>query len=162
MERLVTAYQETLLSLEELRIRMPELRRREQTLQAELTSITEQTNDRANYLRLTETLAAFMTRMRSSAQTLDIEERQRIVRLLIKEVLVGDDSITIRHSIPIPTAPTGNDTPPASGPAPATNDRSYLLRKGSNHSPYTKGNFQFDREVTGWRSSPVVDYRHKQ
>jgi site-specific DNA recombinase len=74
MERLVTAYQETLLSLEDLRTRMPELRRREQTLQAELTSITEQTNDRANYLRLTETLTAFMTRMRSSAQTLDIAE----------------------------------------------------------------------------------------
>jgi site-specific DNA recombinase len=132
MERLVTAYQETLLSLEDLRTRMPELRRREQTLQAELTSLTEQTNDRANYLRLTETLTAFMTRMRSSAQTLDIAERQRIVRLLIKEVLVGDDTITIRHSIPIPTAPSGNDTPPTSGRAPATNDRSYLLRKGSN------------------------------
>jgi site-specific DNA recombinase len=131
MERLVTAYQETLLSLEDLRIRMPELRRREQTLQAELTSITEQTNDRANYLRLTETLTAFMTRMRSSAQTLDIAERQRIVRLLVKEVLVGDDTITIRHSIPIPTAPSGN-APPASGRVPTTNDRSYLLRKGSN------------------------------
>ena len=131
-ERLVTAYQETLLSLEDLRIRMPELRRREQTLQAELTSITEQTNDRANYLRLTETLTAFMTRMRSSAQTLDIAERQRIVRLLVKEVLVGDDTITIRHSIPIPTAPSGNDAPPSSGRGPATNDRSYLLRKGSN------------------------------
>jgi hypothetical protein len=49
MERLVTAYQETLLSLEELRTRMPELRRREQTLQAELTSITKQTNDRKHF-----------------------------------------------------------------------------------------------------------------
>jgi len=36
MERLVTAYQETLLSLEDLRTRMAgSLRRREQTLQAE-------------------------------------------------------------------------------------------------------------------------------
>jgi site-specific DNA recombinase len=69
-ERLATAFQETLLWLEELRARMPELRRREQTLQAERTSITEQTNDRANYLRLTETLTAFVTRMRASAQTL--------------------------------------------------------------------------------------------
>jgi site-specific DNA recombinase len=132
MERLVTAYQETLLSLDELRMRMPELRRREQTLQAELTTITDQTNDRAAYLRLTETLTAFMTRMRSAAQTLDLVERQRIVRLLIKEVLVGDDTITIRHSIPIPTAPSGNDTTPPVGRAPTPNDQSYLLRKGSN------------------------------
>ena len=130
MERLVTAYQETLLSLDELRARMPELRRREQTLQAELTSITDQTNDRAAYLRLTETLATFMDRLRSSAQTLDIIERQRIVRLLVKEVLVGDDTIIIRHSIPISAAPAGNDTPPALGQPPMAGSTSSLLRKG--------------------------------
>ncbi|HUA22777.1 MAG TPA: recombinase family protein [Steroidobacteraceae bacterium] len=132
MERLVTAYQETLLSLEELRIRMPELRRREQTLNAELKSITDQTNDRATYLRLTETLTTFMARLHSSAQTLDIAERQRIVRLLVKEVLVGDDTIIIRHSIPIPAAPSGNDTPPTSGRPAGPENASYLLRKGSN------------------------------
>jgi site-specific DNA recombinase len=132
MERLVTAYQESLLSLEELRARMPELRRRERTLQAELQSLTDQTNDRAAYLRLTETLASFLARLHSSAQTLDIAERQRIVRLLVKEVLVGDDTIIIRHSIPIPAAPSGDDTPPASGGRPASDYTSYLLRKGSN------------------------------
>ena len=57
MERLVTAYQETLLSLEELRARLPELRRRKQASQAELQSIVDQTNNRAAYLRLTETLS---------------------------------------------------------------------------------------------------------
>jgi site-specific DNA recombinase len=132
MERLVTAYQETLLSLEELRARMPQLRRREQTLQAELKSITDQTNDRAAYLRLTETLATFMDRLHSSAQTLDINERQRIVRLLVKEVLVDDDTIIIRHSIPIPAAPAGNDAPPAFGHPPAAGSTSSLLRKGSS------------------------------
>jgi site-specific DNA recombinase len=132
MERLVTAYQEALLSLEELRTRMPELRRREQTLQAELKSLTDQTNDRAAYLRLTQTLASFLARLRSSAETLDIAERQRIVRLLVKEILVGHDTIIIRHSIPIPTAPSGDDTPPASGGPPASGTTSYLLRKGSN------------------------------
>ncbi len=38
MERLLNAYQEELLPLEELRRRMPELRRREQALSAELES----------------------------------------------------------------------------------------------------------------------------
>jgi site-specific DNA recombinase len=132
MERLVTAYQESLLSLEELRTRMPELRRREQTLQAELKSISDQTNDRATYLRLTETLSSFMARLRSSAQTLDIPERQRIVRLLVKEVLVGDDTITIRHSIPIPTAPSDKGTPTGSGCVPPASGASYRLCKGSN------------------------------
>jgi site-specific DNA recombinase len=46
IERLLTAYQEDLLSLDELRHRMPELRRREYATRAELQSIAEQTDDR--------------------------------------------------------------------------------------------------------------------
>ena len=131
MERLVTAYQEALISLEELRARIPELRRREQTLQTELKSIADQTNTRAAYLRMSETLTTFLRRLRGSAQTLDIAERQRIVRLLVKEVLVGDDTITIRHSIPILATSAGNDTPPPVGRPSPTDNASYLLRSGS-------------------------------
>jgi site-specific DNA recombinase len=133
MERLVTAYQETLLSLEELRARLPELRRREQTSQAELQSIIDQTNDRAAYLRLTETLSTFLSRLRRSAQTLDIAERQRIVRLLLKEVLVGDETIVIRHSIPIPADPSDDGAPPLPSEARrVSSNESYLLRSGSD------------------------------
>jgi len=114
---------------------MPELRRREKTLQAEVKSIADQTNDRAAYLRMTETLSTFMARLRSSAQTLDITERQRIVRLLVKEVLVSDDTIIIRHSIPIPTGPSsGGDTDAGSERPPASSGGSSLLRKGSNRA----------------------------
>ena len=51
-----------------------------------------------------ETLAAFLTRLRSAAESLSVVERQKIVLLLVKEILVGEDTITIRHSIPIPSA----------------------------------------------------------
>src|SRR5215831_3150805 len=60
-----------------------------------------QAQDRASYLRLAETLSAFLSRLRCSSKTLDIAERQRIVRLLVKEILVGEDAIIIRHSVPI-------------------------------------------------------------
>ncbi len=69
--------------------------------QAEVNSISDQTNDRAAYLRLTRTPSTFMTRC-ASAQTLDMAERERIVRLLVNEVLVGDYTITSRHSITVP------------------------------------------------------------
>ena len=92
MERLLTAYQEDLLSLEQLRERMPLLRQREQTLRDGLNALVEQTRERAAHLRLAETLSAFLTRLRAAAETLDIVERQRIVRLIVKEVLVNDDS----------------------------------------------------------------------
>src|SRR5271169_1679942 len=132
IERLITAYQEDLLSLDELRHRMPELRQREHATRAELQSIADQTTDRTAYLRLAETLTAFLARLRSSAETLDIIERQRVLRLLVKEILVSDDRIVIRHVIPLPTGPSGgHDAFPIGGyPSPALG-KSYLLRSGN-------------------------------
>jgi site-specific DNA recombinase len=133
LERLLTAYQEELSSLEQLRERMPPLRQREQALRAELQAIADQTSDQATFLRLAETLAAFLGRLRSTADTLDIMERQRIVRLVVKEVLIGDDHIIIRHSIPIASTPPPSGDPPASSwPDGAPTGQSYLLCKRRN------------------------------
>jgi site-specific DNA recombinase len=137
MERLLAAYQEDLLSLDELRNRMPELRQREQAMHAELQSIVTQAQDRAAHLRLAETLSAFLSRLRSSAEALDVLERQRIVRLLVKEILVGDDAIVIRHSIPIiPSGP--DDATSKSGTSRYPSDKSYLLRSGRSLAPFGK------------------------
>ena len=105
-------------------------------MQAELQSILDQVNDRAVYLRLAETLSSFLARLRTSADTLDIQERQRIVRLLVKEVLVGEETIVIRHSIPLSSKPPNDSDPqpPPSGPG-APDDRSYLLRSGRHNTP---------------------------
>jgi len=129
MERLMTAYQEDLLSLDDLRRRMPELRKREQAIRAELNAIENQLVERAGYLRLAETVTSFLVRLRETAKTLDVAARQRIVRLLVKEILVSDDAIVIRHSIPTPTCSTigsGQGEPQPLG------DPSCLLRKGSS------------------------------
>jgi site-specific DNA recombinase len=124
IERLLNAYQEGLLSIEQLRERMPVLRQRQQALTAELQAIADQTCDRAAFLRLAETLTAFLARLRSAAETLSVMERQKIVRLLVKDILVGEDMITIRHSIPIPSGPSQNE---GSG---TSDGRNYLLCKG--------------------------------
>jgi site-specific DNA recombinase len=133
IERLVTAYQEDLLSLEELRRRMPELRAREQGIRAELQAILDQAADRMAFLRLAETLSSFMQRLRASAQTLDVSERQKVVRLLVKEILVDDDAIAIRHSIPAPQTipPSGGELLHAEQNSQSA-AKSYLLRSGSD------------------------------
>ena len=133
MERLMTAYQEDLLSLDELRSRMPDLRQRERAMQAELQSIATQAHNRTAYLRLAETLSAFLSRLRSSAKTLDVAERQRIIRLLVKEVIVDEDAIVIRHSLPI-TSTFTDDEPPKSRRSGASKDESYLLRSGRHNA----------------------------
>ena len=118
IDRLVNAYQEELITIDELRDRTPELHRQEQALHRELQSAVGRAKDRETYLRLAETLTSFLARLRSSAETLDIADRQRIVRLLVKDLLVTEDKITIRHSIPISGSPSGG--PDSSKPG---NDR---------------------------------------
>ena len=118
MDRLLIAYQEGLMSLEQLRCRMPELRRQDHALQAALQSLEMAAGDQTKYLRLVETLGDFRARLRARANALDVKERQKILRLLVKEVLVGKETITIRHSIRLPTLdPDPNITPrPPHGP----------------------------------------------
>ena len=137
MERLLTAYQENLLTLAELRRRMPELRKQQQAIQSELTSMELAATDQSRYLRLTHTLTEFRERLHAKSETMEVPERQKILRLLVKEILVGTDTITVRHALPI----AGSEPPsggPADGPtspgAPSgtPSGASYLLRSGSD------------------------------
>src|SRR5664279_3367249 len=135
MDRLLNAYQEGLVSLDQLRSRMPELRKQQQAIQAERQSLQAAATDQAHCLRLVETLTGFCAQLRSRANTLDVSEQQKILRLLVKEILVSKDTLTIRHSIPIPNAgpdlitmPRPPHAPPQSPmPQPGTH---YLLRSG--------------------------------
>ena len=122
--RLIEAYQEQLISLDELRARTPELRKRQTTLRAQLDTLDAELHDAATYLQLADTLEGFLARLADGLDTLDTAGQQRILRLVIREVLIGgdDDTITIRHSIPTPTGP---------------DDPSYLLRGSSQRTAYT-------------------------
>ena len=132
IERLLTAYQEDLITLDELRARTPKLRRQEQALHAELQSVASRAQDRGTYLRLAETLTAFLARLRSSAENIDVPARQRIVQLLVKEVLVGDDTITIRHSIPMAGKPQSVNRGPTNSGGECAEKEGYLSRSGSD------------------------------
>jgi site-specific DNA recombinase len=119
LRRLLDGYQEQLVTLDELRARTPELRKRESTLQAQLAALDAELHDAETYLKLTETLEGFRARLSTNAETLDTKQRQEIIRLVVREVLIGENDITIRHSIPVPT----RDQPPG-----------YLLHSGSREN----------------------------
>ena len=119
ISRLVEAYQEQLLSLAELRERMPALRVKQQTLRAQLDALEAELVDQAAYLKLAETLEGFLARLRGKTDTASVPERQRVLRLLVKEVLIGPKRVLIRHRIPV------------TNPEPTPG---YLLR-GRSHDP---------------------------
>ena len=135
-ERLVTAYQEGLVTLSQLRQRMPALQKQAQAIGSELQSLEMAAVDQARYLQLAESLGDFRTKLRARANTLDIAVRQQILILVVKEVLVGTDTITLRHSLPIPQSGTGSNgssAPPTGGVTEIRQSPGYLLRSGSHH-----------------------------
>jgi site-specific DNA recombinase len=99
--RLVQAYQEDLLTLGELRARMPDLRAKQTSLQASIDALEAQLLDRETYLKLAENIESFLARLRDTAETATIEDRQKVLRSVVKEVLVSPERVTIRHSIPV-------------------------------------------------------------
>jgi site-specific DNA recombinase len=103
IERLIEAYQQQLLSLDELRARMPTLRKRQTMLRAQLDALDTELHDAETYLTLADNLEGFLGRLANGLDQLTLEEQQRVLRLVVREVVIGgDDTITIRHTIPTP------------------------------------------------------------
>jgi site-specific DNA recombinase len=105
--RMISAFQEEVITIDELRSRIPDLR-------TQLDALDAQQADRQAYLKLADDLDSLLTGLRTSADTADVVQQQRVLRLLVKDVLVGPEKITIRHRIPVRehTPGTGHDDPP--------------------------------------------------
>ncbi|HXO86025.1 MAG TPA: recombinase family protein [Gemmatimonadales bacterium] len=106
---MIEAFGEQLITIDELRARMPDLRARETNLRNQIQALDSQLADRDAYLALAGDLEGFLTQLHTKAEVSTVEERQRVLRLLVKDILVGPDKITIRHRIPI-REHTGSDT----------------------------------------------------
>ena len=105
---------EQLITIDELRARMPHLRAREASLRGQIDALDAQAADRDAYLKLADDLEGFLAQLRGSAATASIEERQRVLRLLVKDVLIGpgEDHHPAPHPRPRKQAPPPARTPP--------------------------------------------------
>ena len=98
---MITAFSEQLLTIDELRARMPDLRARETGLKDQIAALDAQAADRDAYLKLAGDLEGFLARLRQSSATATTEDRQRVLRALVQDILIGPGKITIRHRIPV-------------------------------------------------------------
>ncbi len=110
-DKLLDAYQEGLLDLAQLRSRIPEIKKRQMALAKERESLNLQAVEHDRLLEMNVSMERFLEQLRSSAESLDILQKQRIVRLLVREVVVGTDQVTIQHSIPLSQYRTGQKVP---------------------------------------------------
>jgi len=111
IDKLIDAYQEALIELSELRQRVPELKKRQLALAKELESLNLLALEQNRLAEVNPSMERFVQQIKASAQNLTIEEKQKIVRLLVKDVVVGPDSITINHSIPLARHAEGEKVP---------------------------------------------------
>jgi hypothetical protein len=128
---MIEAFGEQLITIDELRARMPEMRARETNLRNQIDALDAQQADREGYLALAHDLEGFLTQLRTSAETATVDERRRVVKLLVKDVLIGPEKITIRHRIPLRERTSGGDQSAADSD---TEGEHCQLRWGRNHT----------------------------
>jgi len=132
--RLIEAFQEQLVTLDELRARMPELRTRETNLRGQLDALDSQIADRDLYLTLAADLEGFLSQLSENAKCAQITDRQRVLRLLVKNVLIGPEKITIRHRIPLRQRASDHNTPTGSTDTEGDRKTSCQVRWGRTGS----------------------------
>src|SRR5213595_933688 len=81
---------------------------REANLHAQIDALDAQAADREAYLKLADDLEGFLAQLRGNAATSTVEDRQRVLRLLVKASLIGAEKITSRHRIPARGPSTGS------------------------------------------------------
>src|ERR1035437_4018314 len=127
---MIEAFSEQLLTIDELRDRMPHLRAREASLRGQIDALDAQAADRDAYLKLADDLEGFLTQLNGTAATAAVEERQRVLRLLVKDVLIGPEKITIRHRTPVRGSSPGARQHEPDADTEGDHRPGYLLRWG--------------------------------
>ena len=101
MDKLLDAYQEELMPLEMLRERIPPLRKQLEAARNELADTATMIAEEHRLIDMSTTVEEFLSCLRSNVHDMSVTQKQQIVRLLIKEILVGKNRVEIKHSIPI-------------------------------------------------------------
>jgi hypothetical protein len=114
------------LTLAELKERREQIGGRRQILTAQREQQARLRAERQTAQEVWADLKSFCERVRSRLEETTLAEKQRLLQLLIERVIVGEDTLEIRHVIPLrrlepqAIAPAPPDGPPeGSGPAGA-------------------------------------------
>jgi site-specific DNA recombinase len=116
--RLVDAYQAGIIELEELEERRTKIAQRRKALSAQYEQRSRLRRQAAQAREVLEDLKTFCGRVNARLEEATFEEKQAVLQLLIERIIVGEDTLEIRHVIPLdgpPRSSKGFAGPPESG-----------------------------------------------
>jgi len=139
--RLIDAYQAGLLELPELQRRAADIEHRRRDLEQRRNALTAQRQELTRNNQLRHRVRDVATRVLTVIDTLDFDQKQTLLRLLVEEVHVTGWHAQIRLRIPLddnpdrPPPPNPNPAPDPPGPL-STEDRLRSLGRGEGiHLP---------------------------
>lgn len=102
-QRLLDLYQAGSIRLEDIQARLDQIRTRIQQNQQELRLLQHDKEQQLRQLQLIEQFETFTHTLDTHLNNLHFEQKKRVVRLLIKEVIVDavSEKIIIRHTLPL-------------------------------------------------------------
>ncbi|MCW2240959.1 site-specific DNA recombinase [Azospirillum canadense] len=108
-QRLLDAYQAAVISLEELTERRQQVADQRRALEHQQQQQRVLRGQRAKAQEVVGELTAFCARVRERLDDASLADKQAILQLVIERIIVHDDSLEIRHVIPLHSPPPGRD-----------------------------------------------------
>ena len=116
--RLIDLYQAGLLELPELQRRASEVEHRRHDLALRRDALTTQRRELTRDNQLRRRVRDFATRVLAVIDTLDFDQKQTLLRLVVDDVHVTGWHVQIRLRIPLDDGPDGQPRPPNPDPGP--------------------------------------------
>jgi site-specific DNA recombinase len=110
-QRLLDAYQAGVLDLAELAERRRQLADQRHALASELEHVQHLRQQRIHTQEVMASLKAFCERIQGRLWEATFADQQAILQLVVERIIVGEDTLEIRHVIPLHSPPPGRDTP---------------------------------------------------
>lgn len=100
-QRLIAAYQASVIDLADLQGRCQRLAEDRTRMEARLAALKQQQEETNQQVVLMATLEEFCQNVRAALATPSFATKQRILRLVVDQIVVTDEQITIKHMIPL-------------------------------------------------------------
>ena len=113
--RLLDAYQAEVISLEELTERRHQLAAQRRELECQFERQRDLRRQRTKARQLLADLTAFCERVRGRLDGASLAEKQAVLQLVVERVIVHEDSLEVRHVIPLRSPPPGRQVRPQAG-----------------------------------------------